>query len=232
MPVACVCEGVGLREALREDLDRYVFDIQVARGQLGTNGGMARRLEVALHRGLWAVLAYRLGHYARHKRHSGLLGLLSGVFRQMVVVGTGIDISPDAHIGPGLWMPHGGYIIIGAVRIGRNCNIFQGVTLGNRESTVFVLEPGAEPRVPTLGDRVWVGAGAVVADSITVGDDATIGANSLVTRDVPPRGVMVGVPARLVSRNGSFTQVKYRGMDEDEDRNLALAASRLETAAN
>jgi len=70
---------------------------------------------------------------------------------------------------------------------------------------------------------VWVGPGAVIAGELTVGDDAVVGANSLLVRDVPPLGVVLGVPARLVSRRGSFAQILYRGMDNDDKRKLALA---------
>ncbi|MGO8889868.1 MAG: hypothetical protein ACLP8X_15520 [Streptosporangiaceae bacterium] len=82
----------------------------------------------------------------------------------------------------------------------------------------------SKPPLPTLGDRVWVGPGAVVAGDVAIGDDASVGANSLVVRDVPPRGVVLGVPARLVSRRGSFTQVRYREMDNDDERKASLAA--------
>jgi serine O-acetyltransferase len=169
---------------------------------------------------------YRLAHYARHSRHSRWLSPLAFVFQQVILALTSIDISPAAHIGPGLWIPHGGYIVIGPVPVGRNCEIFQGVTLGARQSTIPRPdpEPGSGLGVPTLGDRVWVGPGAVITGRITVGDDATVGANSLVVRDVPPRGVMLGVPARLISRRGSFNQIAYRGMDADEGRKASLAA--------
>ena len=66
-----------------------------------------------------------------------------------------------------------------------------------------------------------VGPGAVVAGGLTVGADAAVGANSVVVRDVPPRGVVLGIPARLVSRAGSFAQVRYRGMDGDAERAAA-----------
>lgn len=84
--------------------------------------------------------------------------------------------------------------------------------------------PSSGRDVPALGDRVWVGPGAVIAGGVTVGDDVAVGANSLLVRDVPPRGVVVGVPARLVSRLGSFAQILYREMDSDEGRKAALAA--------
>ena len=225
MGPVCVCQGLGLRDAFREDLDRYVFE---AEEEPGLAGRLAPLLTGLLARGLWATTAYRVRHYARHRRHLVLLGPASFFFHRLVLALTSIDIDAGAHIGPGLWMPHGGYIVIGPVRMGRNCEIFQGVTLGESESTL--TERPAEPGVPTLGDRVWVGPGAVIAGELTVGDDASVGANSLVVHDVPPRGVALGVPARLVSRRGSFGVVTYRGMDGDAGRQAALAAGK-ETGA-
>lgn len=216
MGVACVCEGGGLRTAFRDDFDRYAFQEQKS----GAPGTLATVRIALLSQGLWASAAYRLDHYVRDRLHSRLLGAPTAVFRRVVLLLTGINIDPHAHIGPGLWIPHGGYIVIGPVRMGRNCVIHQGVTLGMRPSTL----DGGQPRagVPTLGDRVWVGPGAVIAGDATVGNDATVGANSLLVRDVPPRGVMIGVPARLVSRQGSFTLITYRDMDNDDERNAAL----------
>ncbi len=219
MRPACVCQGLGLREAFREDLDRYVFEAQ---DEPGVAGRAVPLLIGLLARGLWATTAYRVRHYARH-RHAPLLGLASFFVHRLVLALTSIDIDAGAHIGPGLWMPHGGYAVIGPVRLGRNCEIFQGVTLGESESTL--TSRASAPAVPALGDRVWVGPGAVIAGAVTVGDDASIGANSLVVHDVPPRGVVLGVPARLVSRRGSFGVVTYRGMNSDADRQAALTTA-------
>jgi len=216
----CVCEGGGLRAALRDDLDRYVFIVQ---SQHGLTGPVVRIRVGLLSQGMWATTAYRVNHYVRYRLHSRLLGAPSSVFHQMVMALTGIHISANAHIGSGLEIPHGGRIEIGPVRIGRNCDIYQGVTLGGTMSTLN--EPRSGPDTPTLGDRVWVGPGAVIAGHVTVGDDASVGANSLLVRDVPPRGVALGVPARSVSRSGSFFQITYRGMDDDEERKAALAAA-------
>jgi serine O-acetyltransferase len=78
---------------------------------------------------------------------------------------------------------------------------------------------------------VWVGPGAVITGPIQIGSDASVGANSVLLRDVPPRGVVLGVPARLLSRKGSFTQIYYRGMDHDPERCLARAEAVTETDA-
>jgi serine O-acetyltransferase len=213
----CPCQGGGLRAAFRDDLDRYVF-FQIRHGVTGALLPLRAGL---LYEGLWATTAYRWNHYVRHRLHSRLLGVPLAVFHRMVMALTGIHIDARAHIGPGLRIAHGGRIEIGPVRIGANCDIYQGVTMG--ESLGTLDEPGSRPGVPTLGDRVWVGPGAVIAGEVTVGDDAAVGANSLLVRDVPPRGVVLGVPARLVTGRGSFAQIIYRGMDNDDKRKVALA---------
>jgi serine O-acetyltransferase len=212
----CVCEGGGLRAAFREDFDRYVF----SQSLYGVAGSLMPLRVGLMTQGLWATTAYRLNHYVRHRLHSRLLGVLPLVLQHIVRALTGIDIDPRAHIGAGLKIPHGGHIVIGAGRIGRNCDIFQGVTLGEGLSTLDYRH--SKPSFPTLGDRVWVGPGVVIAGDLTVGNDASLGANSLLVRDVPPRGVALGVPARLVSRRGSFAQVIYREMDNDDERKAAL----------
>jgi serine O-acetyltransferase len=172
--------------------------------------------------GLWAITAYRLSHYARYRLHSRLLEVLPYVFQRVMIALTGIQISADAHIGPGLYIPHGGFIVIGAGRVGRNCNFYQGVTLGLSVDTLD--SPDFKSSVPTLGDGVWVFPGAVIVGDVTVGDDAAVSANSLVVRDVPPGGVVMGVPARLVSRRGGSRLGDVRGMVDGSERNSASAA--------
>jgi serine O-acetyltransferase len=216
MADTCVCEGLPLREAMRRDVDRYVASAQ----RDGRSGRLAR-LETALSLKVWAVGCYRASHLARTTVRPRLLGRVLAVFlfagQRIFTALTGIEIDPHAHLGPGLMLPHAGTIVIGPVRVGRDCTISQGVTLG--QGLV-----GTGDDTPVLGDRVWVGPGAVVAGPIKVGADAAVSANSVVLRDVPPRGVVLGVPARVVSYKGSFAQVYYRGMEEDPERRAALAA--------
>jgi serine O-acetyltransferase len=221
MQAVCLCEGGGLRDVFRDDLDRYIFIVQRHHGLTGRLAPLRFGL---FSQGLWATAAYRTDHYVRYRRHSRLLGVLSSVLHLLVQALTGIQIDVHAHIGPGLKIPHGGKIVIGPVRVGRNCDIYQGVTLGGDMSMSTFDDRNASSGFPVLGDRVWVGPGAVIAGKVTVGDDVAVGANSLLVRNVPPRGVVIGVPARLVSRSGSFAQVVYRGMDNDDQRKAALAA--------
>ncbi len=96
------------------------------------------------------------------------------------------------HIGPGLFIQHGYSTGISAERLGRDCWINQHVTIG------FASDEGE----PVLGDRVRVSVGARVLGGITIGDDAIIGANAVVVKDVPPNCVVAGVPARIIRRDG------------------------------
>ncbi len=96
-------------------------------------------------------------------------------------------------VGSGLFIQHGFSTIIMARSIGRNCWINQQVTIGYRNDA---------HGQPTIGDNVFILAGAKVLGDITVGDNAIVGANAVVIKNVPPDCVVVGVPARIVRRNG------------------------------
>jgi serine O-acetyltransferase len=218
MPGTCVCEGAGLKDAILEDVDRYVASAQ-------RNGRRSRHLALlatVLSFKVWAVANHRVSH-ALVTGTPGILGHVLAaplwISRQFFKSVTGIEIDPNAHLGAGLMIPHEGTIVIGPVRVGRNCTISQGVTLGQG----MLSDRPAHEDTPVLGDRVWVGPGAVIAGPINVGSDAAVGANSVVLRDVPPRGVVLGVPSRLVSHKGSFTQIYYRGMNDDPERREAIA---------
>ena len=109
---------------------------------------------------------------------------------------TGIEIHPGAKIGKGLLIDHGMGVVIGeTTEIGDNCTIYQGVTLGGTGK-----DKGK--RHPTLGNNVLVGAGAKVLGPIKIGDNVKIAANAVVLQEVPPNSTAVGVPARVVKRDG------------------------------
>ena len=109
----------------------------------------------------------------------------------------GIDISRDARIGSGLYIGHfGGIVVNAAVVIGNNCNLSQGVTLGQ-------VNRGLKAGCPSIGNNVYIGPGAKIIGRIQIGDDAAVGANAVVVDDVPPHAVVGGVPARVISEAGS-----------------------------
>jgi serine O-acetyltransferase len=109
----------------------------------------------------------------------------------------GISIPRTAQIGPGFYIGHfGGIVVHGDCRIGRDCNISQSVTLG-------VTNRGRRAGVPTIGDRVYVGPGAKIIGAVRIGSNVAVGANAVVTHDVPDNAVVAGVPAKIISYAGS-----------------------------
>jgi serine O-acetyltransferase len=129
--------------------------------------------------------------------HAHRLGPIAKLFSMLNVLVFGIEVSPQVQIGGGLFLPHTVGTVIGAERIGENCTIMQGVTLGTSEPDMgFTVA-----RRPVVGDNVLIGAGAKVIGRITVGDHAKIGANAVVLRDVPAYALAVGVPATIVDRS-------------------------------
>lgn len=110
----------------------------------------------------------------------------------------GIQIRHTTNIGKGLYIPHAGTIVVNAgTVIGDNCTILQGVTVG---SNFFKERYGA----PIIGNNVYIGAGAKIIGSIRIGDNVTIGANSVVTKDVPSDVVVAGIPATIISHKKSM----------------------------
>ncbi len=142
--------------------------------------------------GLHAVLMYRISHWFYKRK----LFTVARMISQFARFWTGIEIHPGAKIGKGLFIDHGMGVVIGeTAEIGDNCLIYQGVTLGGTGK-----DKGK--RHPTLGNNVMVGAGARVLGPFKVGDNSKIAANAVVLEEVPPNCTAVGVPARIVKKNG------------------------------
>lgn len=109
----------------------------------------------------------------------------------------GIAIPEYTEIGPGLFINRfGGIMINGDAKIGKNCNLSFGITIGQSNR-------GKRFGSPTIGDRVYIASGARVIGSIKIGDEALIGVNSVVVRDVPAKSVVGGTPARIISKEGT-----------------------------
>jgi len=138
--------------------------------------------------GLHAIWAYRVAHSLWGRPGTRLLARL---LSQVVRAATGVEIHPGATIGRRFFIDHGMGVVIGeTTEIGDDVMLYHGVTLGGRSLA-------KTKRHPTLGHRVTVGAGAKILGPILIGDDAQVGANSVVVKDVPAGAVAVGIPAQI-----------------------------------
>ncbi len=152
------------------------------------------RAEVLTYPGVWALGWHRVAHRLYRRR----LFFLARCVNHFSRATTAIDIHPGARIGRHFFIDHGFVVIGETAEIGDNVTIYQCVTLGGTSPDNGV----AGKRHPTLSDGVIVGSGAQVLGPITVGPRARVGANAVVTRDVPEGAVMVGIPARPTMVDG------------------------------
>lgn len=190
-----------LFDNVKADLDRYVA--------YGTNSRMAAYISF---QGAWATLEYRYNHWVHTKVRipviRQLMKLYGWFWHKWVEITTGIDIPEQTEVGKGLYIGHfGGIFITGGAKIGENCNLSQGVTIGFGGR-------GENAGYPVIGDRVYIAAGAKIIGKVRVGNDVAIGANAVVTKDIPDNGVAVGVPAQVINLNGSSDFIKYLGKEE------------------
>ena len=155
-----------------------------------------------LYPGIGAVMWYRIAHFLHKHNHKFLARWISQVVRFF----TGIEIHPGAVIGRRLFIDHGMGVVIGETTvIGDDCTIYQAATLGGTGK-----ETGK--RHPTLGNNVMVGSGAKILGPFSVGDNSKIASGAVVLSEVPPNSTCVGVPARIVRREG----VKVNCADMDQ----------------
>ena len=196
---------------LGEDLRRY--------------GGPGRQVKaLLLTPRVWAIVNYRFARWACTARMPSVarvpLKVVARLCTFLIEMVTSVELPPQTAIGAGLFIPHAGYIVVASnAIIGLHCTLTQGVTIGHRAGgDVSQLDS------PVIGDRVYIGPGAVILGAINIGDDALIGANAVVIRSVPPRAVVVGNPARLISVKGSFDLIRYPRMEHDAMRLASLAA--------
>ena len=161
--------------------------------------------------GVKAVFMHKIANFFAIAKFDLIARIISQFSRFM----TGIEIHPKAKIGKNLFIDHGMGVVIGETSdIGDNVTIYHMATLGGISPSINSNDQREVKRHPTLQDNVVVGSGAQVLGPITVGKNAKIGANAVVTKDVPENGVMVGIPAKNV---GTTTEeFKPYGINNDE----------------
>ena len=145
-----------------------------------------------LYSGVHAIMAHRVAHKLYEKKNYFAARAVSQAARFV----TGIEIHPAATIGRRFFIDHGMGVVIGeTTEIGDDCTIYQGVTLGGTGKDVG-------KRHPTLGNNVMVGAGAKVLGPVTIGSNTKIAANAVVLHPVSDNSTAVGIPAKVVKRDG------------------------------
>ena len=163
--------------------------------------------------GVKAVFFHRVANFFSTAKFDLIARIISQFSRFM----TGIEIHPRAKIGKNLFIDHGMGVVIGETsKIGDNVTIYHMVTLGGIAPSINSNDQRNVKRHPTIENEVVIGSGAQVLGPVTVGCCAKIGANAVITKDVPEKAVMVGIPAKNVGMADS--EFKPYGITPDSDK--------------
>lgn len=166
---------------MREDLANAREHDPAARGDMEN---------AVVYSGLHAIWVHRICHWMWEREWKGAARILAQANRFF----TGIEIHPGATIGRRFFIDHGMGIVIGeTAEIGDGVMLYHGVTLGGQVLT-------QTKRHPTIGDNVTIGAGAKVLGPVTIGANSAVGANAVVTKDIPENSIAVGIPAKARER--------------------------------
>lgn len=175
------------------------------------------KLSIALtYPGVKAVLLHKFANRLWKMK----MYLLARMFSQTSRFITGIEIHPAAEIGKNLFIDHGMGVVIGETsKIGDNVTLYHAVTLGGVSPSINSDSQRMEKRHPTLKNNVVVGSGAQILGPITIEDNAKVGANAVVVKDVPKDAVMVGIPAKNTNKDNIVQDDKFRpyGVKVDYD---------------
>jgi serine O-acetyltransferase len=181
------------RQLFKQDVQRWIYPEKIADPSLVN---LKTTLKLLLHHmPLRAMLLFRFGSWCMQRG----IRFLPGMIQRLIYFFYGLEIAPGADIGGGLYIAHPIGTVIMVERMGSNCSIIASVTLGLRNDHTF----------PTLGDNVFVGAGARILGGIYIGDGAKIGANAVVLDDIPAGATAVGIPAKVVvARSKAKTAIR------------------------
>ena len=165
--------------------------------------------------GVKAIFFHRIANFFSMAKFDLIARIISQLSRFL----TGIEIHPKASIGKNLFIDHGMGVVIGETsEIGDNVTIYHAVTLGGISPSIKSNEQRDVKRHPTLKNNVVIGAGAQILGPITIGEYAKVGANAVVTHDVPSHAVMIGIPAKNIkSKPNEDKSFKPYGISHEED---------------
>ncbi len=183
----------------------YIFsDIMSAfRNDPALRGKIFGFVELLTYAGIWAIFCHRIAHLLYVLKVPVIPRLLSQLSRFL----TGIEIHPGAQIGKGLFIDHGNGVVIGeTAEIGHNVLLYHQVTLGGTGNV-------SGKRHPTLGDNVVVGAGAKILGAVTIGKNSSVGAGSIVVKDIPICATVVGNPGLVIKRCGEKTDLQTEKLE-------------------
>ena len=173
------------------------------------------RLSIILtYPGVKAVFFHRIAHFFCVAKFDLIARIISQFSRFL----TGIEIHPKAKIGKNLFIDHGMGVVIGETSdIKDNVTIYHMVTLGGIAPSINSNDQRDTKRHPTLKDNVVVGSGAQILGPVVVEKNAKIGANAVVTKDVPENAVMIGIPAKNINTNSEpDSSFKPYGIDHEK----------------
>lgn len=186
LPLAWAYRASDQQEVIDADVRRWLEVFQATEG------------EHSLHSLLYAFKEFRAVFYYRLSRGNPTGALLARVLQRIWKPVASLDLATP-EIGPGLFVAHGHSTTLAAERIGANCYVHQGVTIG--------WDYRSE-RAPIIEDDVFIGAGAVIVGAITIGRGARIGSNAVVLSDVPAGATAAGVPARVFHGPGEVVTLR------------------------
>jgi len=167
--------------------------------------------------GVKAIFFHKIANFFSIAKFDVIARIISQFSRFL----TGIEIHPGAKIGKNLFIDHGMGVVIGETsEIGNNVTIYHMATLGGISPSINSENQRNTKRHPTLMDNVVVGSGAQILGPVIIGKNAKIGANAVVTRNVPDNAIMVGIPAKNVGE-GSIDDKTFKpyGITEQSDKN-------------
>lgn len=189
-------------ENFRRDLQRY-WSLDSNDG----NPGLVEKLRILLHAPqIQSIALYRFGNWVtknvKPKPIRIPLKLAYHVLEKTTHALWGIHIDEGAEIGPGLYIGHAGDLMIGPVKMGKDCNVASHSRMGRRTD-------GNAVGTPTIGDRVYIGSGAILFGPIHVGSGSTVGPLTVVGRNIAPRTMVSGNPMQVVRKDWDNTQQIY-----------------------